>query len=446
MPSDLIKPIIFISYAHADEPEKPRDEEIQWLSFVMKFLLLAVKVGEFRIWVDPQIPAGRPGNPQIERHLQACKRLLSCSSPRPIRWLPTTLSTRSSQSLASAKRRARCRSIRCSSKRRREQDLPESATLMCVLRGSNPSRAIRCGPQPAHVMSPPRDRRHGDGDGRKGCASRARDKKRRPAHPGDRGDRRSDKRRAGRRRACDARRVEAACAGRSGHRRPAGNRLRAARRPRRRAEPPRRCVERRQDQHHLAHRRGRSGKSALVNEWLSHLQADGYRGADCVLGWSFFSQGSKERATSADEFLNWALGKLGVKVEFDQRFRQGRGHRRGAQQAAYVILDGVEPLQHGPGPQAGQLKDQGLRALLRRFAAAPPAENHSLIVLTSRIAVADIKRFGNDAAPVVDVERLSDEAGADQRDNDVWASKRSCAQPRAISVAIRSRSRCSRVS
>jgi hypothetical protein len=41
MPS--AKPIIFISYAHLDEPEKPRGEEVQWLSFVMKFLRPAVK-------------------------------------------------------------------------------------------------------------------------------------------------------------------------------------------------------------------------------------------------------------------------------------------------------------------------------------------------------------------------------------------------------------------
>jgi hypothetical protein len=82
-------------------------------------------------------------------------------------------------------------------------------------------------------------------------------------------------------------------------------------------------------------------------------------------------------------------------------------------------------LQHGPGPQAGQLKDQGLRAVLRRFAAAPPRADHSLIVLTSRIAVADIELFKDGAAPVVDVERLSDEAGAELlRDNDVWGIDR----------------------
>ena len=75
---------------------------------------------------------------------------------------------------------------------------------------------------------------------------------------------------------------------------------------------------------------------------------------------------------------------------------------------ALLVLDGVEPLQHGPGLQAGELKDQGLRALLRRFAAARPKVVHSLIVLTSRLAVADIQRF-KDSAPAVDVGRLSDE-------------------------------------
>ena len=64
-----------------------------------------------------------------------------------------------------------------------------------------------------------------------------------------------------------------------------------------------------------------------------------------------------------------------------------------------------------------------MRALLRRFAATPPAEPHGLIVLTSRLAVADIARWKDGAAPVVDVEKLSDEAGAALlRDNGVWGT------------------------
>jgi hypothetical protein len=31
MCSDSNKPIIFISYAHADEPEKPAEGEVRWL-------------------------------------------------------------------------------------------------------------------------------------------------------------------------------------------------------------------------------------------------------------------------------------------------------------------------------------------------------------------------------------------------------------------------------
>ena len=64
-----------------------------------------------------------------------------------------------------------------------------------------------------------------------------------------------------------------------------------------------------------------------------------------------------------------------------------------------------------------------MRALLRRFAATPPAEPHGLIVLTSRLAVADIARWKDGAAPVVDVENMSDEAGsALLRDNGVWGT------------------------
>jgi hypothetical protein len=167
---------------------------------------------------------------------------------------------------------------------------------------------------------------------------------------------------------------------------------------------------------------GGAGKSALVNEWLMCLQADGYRGATCVLGWSFYSQGSKERATAADAFLNWALAKLDVKTETTSASAKGDAIAEALMtRRILLVLDGVEPLQHGPGPQPGQLKDQGMRALLRRFAAAPPRADHSLIVLTSRVAVADIQRFKDGAAPIVDVERLSDEAGAELlRDNDVW--------------------------
>ena len=145
-----------------------------------------------------------------------------------------------------------------------------------------------------------------------------------------------------------------------------------------------------------------------------------------MLGWSFYSQGSKERATAADEFLDWALDKLGVKVETTAPSAKGEAIAEALMtRRALLVLDGVEPLQHGPGPQAGPAQGPGpARAVapLRRRAAGA---DHGLIVLTSRLAVADLRRFKDGAAPVVDVERLSDEAGAELlRDNDVWGIDR----------------------
>ena len=169
---------------------------------------------------------------------------------------------------------------------------------------------------------------------------------------------------------------------------------------------------------------GGAGKSALVNEWLTRMQATSYRGSDAVLGWSFYSQGTKERATSADQFLNWALGKLAIKLETRSASAKAEAIAEAlAKRRVLLLLDGVEPLQHGPGPQTGQLKDLGLRALLRRFAAVPPGEPHGLIVITSRLAVADIARWKDSATPVLEVEKLSNEAGAALlRDNGVWGT------------------------
>ena len=91
-----------------------------------------------------------------------------------------------------------------------------------------------------------------------------------------------------------------------------------------------------------------------------------------------------------------------------------------ANRRVLLVLDGLEPLQHGPGPQMGKLKDLGMRALLRRFAAIPSSAPHGLIVVTSRLAITDITRWNEISAPVIDVEQLSDEAGAALlRDNGV---------------------------
>ncbi|MEA2692749.1 MAG: hypothetical protein QOJ16_2136 [Acidobacteriota bacterium] len=155
---------------------------------------------------------------------------------------------------------------------------------------------------------------------------------------------------------------------------------------------------------------GGVGKSSLVGRWLDRLAADGWRGARRVLDWSFYSQGTEERVTSADRFLDSALSFFG-----DPDPKAGAPRDRGLRLAELVrkektllVLDGVEPLQHPPGPLAGRLKDPGLAAFLKSLAGSNPG----LCVITTRERIADLESFPR-TAPQVDLETLSPEAGAE---------------------------------
>ena len=72
MPTEPYKPIVFISYAHADEPEKPAADEIKWLSFVTGYLRPAVKRGAVEIWIDRLMPGGTDWEQEIAVKLRAC--------------------------------------------------------------------------------------------------------------------------------------------------------------------------------------------------------------------------------------------------------------------------------------------------------------------------------------------------------------------------------------
>jgi hypothetical protein len=392
MSSDSHKPIIFISYAHADEPEKPRPEEVQWRSFVMKFLRPAVKSGQFTMWVDRQMPGGTKWDQEIERNLRVCDLFV----------LLVSANSMGSNYIID-------KELEIAREREASGDLHVYPLLI--------------EPTPKAGLDRVRDFNLRPRDARPFSGYSLND---RNQHMSDAADEIAE--------------IAAAIADRK--------RATASREPKAQAPPfvhisrlPETFYE------HLVGRdaelrrldeawsddgtnilslvaEGGAGKSTLVNEWLAQLQAENYRGADCVLGWSFYSQGSKERATSADEFLNWALDKLGVRVATTSAIAKGEAIAEALmRRPTLLVLDGVEPLQHGPGPQKGQLKDQGLRELLRRFAATPPGLMHGLIVLTSRAAIVDIKHWARQAAPVVDVEKLTEKAGAALlRDNGLWGA------------------------
>ena len=163
--------------------------------------------------------------------------------------------------------------------------------------------------------------------------------------------------------------------------RPAGNRLRAAGRARRGTERLDEAWSDGKTNILSLVAEGGAGKSALVNEWLTRLQADGYRGAERVLGWSFYSQGSKERATAAEEFLNWALAKLGVKLESTSAIAKGEAIAEALmRRRALLVLDGVEPLAAWAGTASGRTQGPGpARAVC---AVSPPRRRERLTALS----------------------------------------------------------------
>lgn len=72
---------IFISYAHADEPEKPAEGEMKWLSFVTGYFRAAEKHGAVDVWTDRLMLGGDDWNPEIERKLRNCDVFVLLVSP-----------------------------------------------------------------------------------------------------------------------------------------------------------------------------------------------------------------------------------------------------------------------------------------------------------------------------------------------------------------------------
>jgi hypothetical protein len=66
------KPLVFISYAHLDEPENPAPGEVRWLTFVMGFLRPGVKGRRYEVWMDRLMPGGADLDPEIEAKIRAC--------------------------------------------------------------------------------------------------------------------------------------------------------------------------------------------------------------------------------------------------------------------------------------------------------------------------------------------------------------------------------------
>ena len=157
---------------------------------------------------------------------------------------------------------------------------------------------------------------------------------------------------------------------------------------------------------------GGEGKTALVAKWAVGMAEKDWPDCDAAFAWSFYSQGTREQlAASSDLFLAEALKFFGTPaVEGVES-----GHDKGRRLAKWIgdnrmalILDGLEPLQYTPtSPTAGQLKDEGLRALLKGLA----QRNKGLCLVTTRYAIKDLESYAA-AAPQKDLAPLSRQSGA----------------------------------
>jgi len=388
----MAQPVIFISYSHKDEPEHPRGGGTQWLTFVRNYLQPAVKNGVFELWVDQNMPGGTDWDPDIEAKLRSCDIFILLVSANAmasnyivdkeiaiirerqankesVHFYPILLTPTPDAGLEKVKdknlRPRDAKPLSSFSHNRRLYQMMEIANEIGKLASNAAER--KSATQPANTHA-------------------------RPAY------------------------VHISRLPETPYERLVGRDAELKRLDDVWVDPKINIVS--------LIAEGGAGKSALVNEWLKRLQVEDYRGAEMVLGWSFYSQGTKERATSAEEFLNWTLDKLNIELETLSATAKGeRIAEELTRRHVLFVIDGVEPLQHGLDAQLGELKDHGLRTLLRHFSATAPAAAHGLIVLTSRIAIKDISHWRDDASPVIDVERLSDQAGAALlRDNGMWGT------------------------
>ncbi|MDA8746290.1 SMEK domain-containing protein, partial [Rubripirellula amarantea] len=138
--------------------------------------------------------------------------------------------------------------------------------------------------------------------------------------------------------------------------------------------------------------KGGEGKTSLLNRWIENCACDGWGQSKKVFGWSFYSQGLNESEASSDLFFNDALRFFGYEGEIplSPAARGKRLAERVWQSNGLMILDGVEPLQHPPGPNGGSLKDAGIRTLLRTIALT---RTPCTVLLTTRMPIADLDDF-----------------------------------------------------
>ena len=163
---------------------------------------------------------------------------------------------------------------------------------------------------------------------------------------------------------------------------------------------------------------GGAGKSALLNKWLHNFLSEQQHDFTHVLGWSFYSQGSRQRSVSSEPFLDWALSLFDPgDTNTAGLYAKGRRLAEFIQKAkVLLVLDGLEPLQNSPtidGTEpGGALRDQGVKGLLRSIA----QDNPGVCIITSRLSVYELQRWEGHGCSNIFLEKLSKTEGTELLD------------------------------
>jgi len=155
---------------------------------------------------------------------------------------------------------------------------------------------------------------------------------------------------------------------------------------------------------------GGTGKSSLINKWLSEFSQCLYRDAEKIYAWSFYWQGqSSENNSSGDYFIEHALAWFG-----DESPSTGTPWSKAARLANLIrksktllILDGLEPLQYPPGKKHGQIENPAVSFLIRELASSNPG----LMLITTRSFVADVKAFTDGRVATLHLSNLAEKEG-----------------------------------
>ena len=156
---------------------------------------------------------------------------------------------------------------------------------------------------------------------------------------------------------------------------------------------------------------GGVGKSSLVRAWVEDMALDNYRGAARVFAWSFYSQGTQERVTSADELISEALGWFGDESKGEGKSPWDRGQHLAdlvREKRTLLLLDGLEPLQSGQVFDRGKIKDPGLEVLLDELG----RNNPGLCLISTREEVSDLwHNLDQSQVEQYDLDTISTTAG-----------------------------------